>query len=445
MMPWQLSVAEMSRAIAERRLSPVDLLEAHLERIEAVEPRVRAWVTIDREGARRAARERDAEARANRLRGPLHGIPVGVKDIYHVAGLVTTGGAGPFAHERAQRDAAAVARLREAGAVILGKTTTTEFAFLDPTETGNPWNLAHTPGGSSSGSAAAVAARMVPLALGSQTVGSTVRPAGYCGIFGFKPTVGRISCAGMLPLAWSFDSVGIFARCPEDIRLALDVLAGYDREDLASVDAPVAAGRWATTAPRLGLPRRFMATAREDTVAHLEQVVGVLRRAGADVRDVELPASQAGLHEAGLLAVGVEAATFHRERFAKHAAEYQEKVRGLLSTGMACPAPDYVTAIRHCRAFGRDLVASVLSEVDALIMPVASGPAPRGLTSTGDPTFCAPWSFAGVPAMAVPSGRAADGLPLAVQLVGGPWGEDGLLAAAEWVDRAIGFDETPSL
>ena len=286
---------------------------------------------------------------------------------------------------------------------------------------------------------------MVPLALGSQTVGSTVRPAGYCGIFGFKPTVGRISCAGMLPLAWSFDSVGIFARRPEDIRLALGVLAGYDREDLASVDAPPAAGRWVTTAPRLGLPRRLMATAREDTVAHLEQVVGVLRRAGADVRDVELPASQAGLHEAGLLAVGVEAASFHRERFAKHAAEYREKVRGLLSTGMACPAPDYVTAIRHCRAFARDLVGSVLSEVDALIMPVASGPAPQGLTSTGDPTFCAPWSFAGVPAMAVPTGRAADGLPLAVQLVGGPWGEDGLLAVAEWVDRAIGFDEAPSL
>lgn len=445
MMPWQLSVAEMSRAIAERRLSPVDVLEAHLARIEAVEPRVRAWVTIDRDGARHAAQERDAEARANHLRGPLHGIPVGVKDIYHVAGLITTGGAGPFAHERAQRDATAVARLRAAGAVILGKTTTTEFAFLDPTETGNPWNLAHTPGGSSSGSAAAVAARMVPLALGSQTVGSTVRPAGYCGIFGFKPTVGRIGCAGLLPLAWSFDSVGIFARRSEDIRLTLGVLAGYDPEDLASVEAPPADAPRGSRPPRLGVPRRFIATAREDTVEHLERVIDSVRRAGADVKDIELPASLAGLHEAGLLAVGVEAAAFHRERFAKHAVEYREKVRALLATGMARPAADYVAAIRHCRRFRRDLVGPVLAEVDALIMPVASAPAPQGLTSTGDPTFCAPWSFAGVPAIAVPTGRAADGLPLAVQLVGRPWDEDGLLGVAEWVDRVVGFDETPNL
>src|SRR5439155_11296040 len=195
------------------------------ERIRALNGGVQAWVHVDDKGALAAARERAEEAKRSTVRGPVHGIPVAVKDIFHVAGLPTTAGARPFAHSRPGEDATSVARLRAAGAIILGKTHTTQFAYRDPAPTRNPWNLAHTPGGSSAGSAAAVAARMAPLALGSQTVGSVLRPAAYCGVVGFKPTHGLVSTAGVIPLAWSLDHVGVFTRGGADAALVFSVLA----------------------------------------------------------------------------------------------------------------------------------------------------------------------------------------------------------------------------
>src|SRR5213594_701756 len=203
-----LGVAEARERIGRGSLSPVALVEACLERIGALDATVQAWVHVDAKGALAAARLAEHAA----VRGPLHGIPVAVKDIFDVAGLPTTAGAPPFAHRRPDEDAASVALLRAAGAIVLGKTHTTQFAYRDPAPTRNPWNLAHTPGGSSSGSAAAVAARMVPLALGSQTVGSVLRPAAYCGVVGFKPTHGLVPTAGVIPLAWSLDHVGVFTR-----------------------------------------------------------------------------------------------------------------------------------------------------------------------------------------------------------------------------------------
>src|SRR5512143_2344732 len=229
--PASLSVVAAARRIAEGTLSPTALLEACLERISARDETVRAWVAVDETGARATARERTEEARAGRPRGPLHGIPVAIKDIFHVAGATTTCGAAAAFHTTATADAAAVARLRAAGAIVLGKAHTTEFAYFAPGPTRNPWNPAHTPGGSSSGSAAAVAARMVPLALGTQTVGSVLRPAAYCGVVGLKPTHGRISAAGVLALAASLDHVGVFARRVEDCALVLSLLAGADPAD----------------------------------------------------------------------------------------------------------------------------------------------------------------------------------------------------------------------
>src|SRR5213593_1942099 len=242
MAPPELSALGVVEAAAEIRrgaVSPVALVEACLERIRALDGNVQAWAHVDEKGALAAARERAEEAKRSTVRGPLHGIPVAVKDIFHVAGLPTTAGARPFAHSRPGEDAPSVARLRAAGAIVLGKTHTTQFAYRDPAPTRNPWNLAHTPGGSSAGSAAAVAARMAPLALGSQTVGSVLRPAAYCGVVGFKPSHGRISAAGVVPLAWSLDHVGIFARTVEDCALALGLLAGFDAADpLSSSAAP---------------------------------------------------------------------------------------------------------------------------------------------------------------------------------------------------------------
>jgi Asp-tRNA(Asn)/Glu-tRNA(Gln) amidotransferase A subunit family amidase len=440
-----LTVTELSARMRSGELSPVSLVEALLARVDALDPEVKAWVTVDRRRALESAR--DVEAQTGRPRGVLHGVPVGLKDIYHAVGMTTTAGAGVFAHERPAEDAESVARLRRAGAIVLGKTATTEFAYLDPAETRNPWNPEHTPGGSSSGSAAAVAARMVPLALGSQTVGSTLRPAAYCGVVGLKPTHGRISCRGVLPLAWSLDHVGIICRSVADAALVLQVLAGHDPGDPLSAREPVAdyveSLARAEPPPRIGLPRQFfLERVSTEVAAHLEVIAQTLARAGASVEEVKLPASFEGIHEAGTRVMQVEAAAFHAARFAAHAEHYRPKIRGLIEAGMNVPGVEYVAAQRHCRRFRAEMTL-LFERSDALLMPVAGTPAPRGLGSTGDPTFCAPWSFAGLPAIALPSGLAADGLPLAIQLVSGLFDEPRLLAVARWCEARFGFSGAP--
>ena len=442
----RLTATEAAARIRSGELSPVDLVDACLSQIKAREPAVKAWVCVEAEEALRVARERADEAQVGRFRGPMHGIPVALKDIYHVKGLVTTAGADPFFHQRPESDAASVARLRAAGAVVLGKTTTTEFANMDPTETRNPWNPEHTPGGSSSGSAAAVGASMAPFALGSQTVGSTLRPAAYCGIVGFKATHGRVSTAGVVALAWSFDTVGILCRSVADIALGVDVLSGYDAQDPASVDMPPPDCRAALSAaaapPRLGIPRRFVETAQPETIEHVYAVADRCRRAGASIQDVELPPSFVGVQAAGRVVVGAEAATFHADNFPARAQLYREKFRGTLADGAKTGAVDYVRALRQCRLFRREIEA-LMPPFDALLMPTAPAPAPRGLASTGDPVFCAPWSCAGVPAIALPSGVAADGLPLSVQLVAAPWNEAELLRTARWVEALLDWRSEP--
>ncbi|HKY75094.1 MAG TPA: amidase [Acidimicrobiia bacterium] len=418
------TAGEEAAFIREGRLSPVVLVERALERIDALDQQVRAWVCVDRAGALDSAAEREAEARAGRIRGALHGIPVGVKDIFDVAGMVTTAGAAPFAHRPATEDAAAVALLRRAGAVILGKTVTTEFAFLDPAETRNPKNLLHTPGGSSSGSAAAVAAGMVPVAIGSQTIGSTLRPAGYCGVVGFKPAYGTISCAGMTPLAASLDHVGIFCRSVADAASVLEVLAGHT----APPEDPACS---ATRPLRLGLPSALLATAAPEVADHLEAVAATLRQAGAVVEDVDVPPSYEGFYEAGMVVLQVEAATVHASRFAAHREHYRPKIRELIEAGMHVSPAAYDRAEEHRRRF-RGEMAGLLARTDALLSPVADGPAPEGTTSTGNPAWCAPATFTGFPAIALPFGFAANGLPLAIQLVSAT--EQRLLAVASWCE-----------
>src|SRR5439155_24953358 len=291
-----LSAVEAVAAIRAGRLTTTALVEACLRRIEARDAELRAWVTVDRDGALAQAAGLDAEARAGRWRGPLHGLPVGLKDIFHVAGLRTTAGARGFADSVPAEDAASVARLRAAGAVILGKLHTTEFAYADPAVTKNPWRPDRTPGGSSAGSAAAVAARMVPLALGTQTVGSVLRPAAFCGVVGLKPTYGRISRRGVIPAAWTLDHVGVLARSVADSALVLGVLAGPDPADPGSLAAPPPAvdavvGGVPERAPRLGLVGGpFTEGAFPDMCGHIEAVMATpgVRRRGAE--DGELPA-----------------------------------------------------------------------------------------------------------------------------------------------------------
>jgi Asp-tRNA(Asn)/Glu-tRNA(Gln) amidotransferase A subunit family amidase len=442
-----LTAAEAARRIHAGTISPVDLLQACLARIDAVDPRVQAWVCCDRDAAREVARQREAEARDGRFLGPLHGVPVALKDIFDAAGLVTTAGAPAFAHRRATTDATSVARLRAAGAVILGKVTTTAFAYLDPSPTRNPWNVAHTPGGSSSGPAAAVGARMVPLALGSQTVGSVLRPAGYCGVVGFKPTHGRISAAGVVVLSWSQDHVGVFARSVEDVALSLGVMAGPDAADaLSSSVAPddYLGAVTAPVAPRIGVLRDLVERAGPAVATHVAGVAQRFRDAGAQVADVKLPDSFARIHEASNTTVRAESAAYHAPLWALHAAEYPPRIREAIELGRAIPALDYLAAMEVRRRFRRDM-APVALRFDALLSPTAATAAPAGLASTGDPYFCAPWSAAGMPSFALPSAVDEAGLPLSVQLIGEAFGERRLCQAAAWCERVLGFEATPPL
>jgi aspartyl-tRNA(Asn)/glutamyl-tRNA(Gln) amidotransferase subunit A len=237
--PHELGLAEAARAIRRKELSPVDLVDALVDRAAKVDGRIQAWVLLDGDGARAAARRAADEIARGISRGPLHGVPFGAKDIFYSAGLRTEAGSKVMAGFVPPYDATPVARLKAAGAILLGKLQTTEFATSDPAPTRNPWNLACTPGGSSSGSAAAVAARMVPLALGSQTIGSNVRPASYCGLVGLKPTFGRISTRGVMALSYTQDHVGLMARSVEDVALGLQAVAGHDPHDPSSSREPV--------------------------------------------------------------------------------------------------------------------------------------------------------------------------------------------------------------
>ena len=422
-----LPAGRAATLIADRTLSPLDLLESCLARIAARDAEIHAWVRVDEAGARTVAREREAEARAGRLRGRLHGVPVGIKDIFHVTGMTTTCGAAPAFHVAATEDAAAVARLRAAGAIILGKAHTTEFAYFEPGPTRNPWNVAHTPGGSSSGSAAAVAARMAPLALGTQTVGSVLRPAAYCGVVGFKGTHGLISTEGVVPLAWSLDHVGIFARAVADVALTAGVLAGR----------PLAGP--APRPPRLALASELVDRATPETAATVRATAERLARAGATIEEVKLPGSFAGVHAAGRGVLEVEASAYHEELYRTHAAAYRPRTRELIEGGLARPAVAYARAQRARLAF-REEVMPLLAGHDALLSPTAPAPAPEGL-ATGDPWFCAPWSFAGVPACSLPTGVSAAGLPHAVQLVAAAERDAELLGVAAWCERVLDFKE----
>jgi Asp-tRNA(Asn)/Glu-tRNA(Gln) amidotransferase A subunit family amidase len=288
---------------------------------------------------------------------------------------------------------------------------------------------------------------MVPLALGTQTVGSVLRPAAYCGVVGFKPTHGRISTVGVTPLAWSLDHVGVLCRSVEDAALGLSIMAGHDPADPHSVARPgedFVAALAEPGAPRIGVLRSLVERAEPANAAQIEAVLEMLRKEGARVEDAPLSPTFEGIHAAGDTVARSEAAAFHRDLYGKHAAEYPKHIGEAVKAGLGLTAVDYLAAQAHRRAFRADM-SVVAARYDAIVSPTAAGPAPKGLDSTGDPYFCAPWSSAGMPSISLPTGLAADGLPFAVQLTAMPWGEARLLAAAAWCERALGFSEKPRL
>ena len=439
-----LTASEATGLVRRRKVSSLELVEALLARIERIDPTLRSFVTVDADGARAVARAADAALQAGQKTGVLHGVPFAAKDIYDAEGLPTTAGYPPLASNVARADAFTVARMKAAGAVLIGKTVTTQFAAGDPSPTRNPWRADRTPGGSSSGSAAAVAARLVPIALGTQTGGSILRPAAYNGVVGLKPTYGRVSRRGIVPLAWTLDHAGPIVRSVEDAALVLGVLAGHDPHDPRSLQArPFQAGaaRTALRQPRLGLLIDFVDRAQADVRAHVGDVVVRLRDAGATVAEMRLRSSFDLYLAAHRVTMQAEAASVHASWIARERDLYSPRIRGEAMIGQLLPGWVYLQAQRVRRRLAAE-TEELAANVDAFVLPTASNLAP-GPETTGDPSFQAPWSLLGWPSISLPSAVSSDGLPFAVQLVTRRLDEVTLLRAARRVEEVLAFGGRP--
>ena len=435
-----MDASEAAQRIRDGVLTSEELVQSCLERIRTLEPKVRAWQFLDEEHALAQARAYDERKRSGEPIGPLHGVPVGVKDIIDTADMPTENGTALHEGRTPRDDAAVVRMLRAAGAVILGKTVTTECAYFNPGKTRNPHNPEHTPGGSSSGSAAAVGAGMVPLALGSQTAGSVIRPAAFCGAYGFKPTHGLIPRTGVLTLSRTLDHVGLFARSIGDLALLLEQLQGYDELD-------------PDTRPRARIPFQSLALAEPPLepmfafvkTPHWERTDPDAKEAYAELRE----ALGKQVEEVQVFVSGTEPWDWHRTIMeAEMAANLEplwreggeklsEKLRALLERGKETRALDYQRALRRIAPTVEGFDELFMQRYDAILTPPALGTAPKGLASTGDPAFCSVWTLFGMPAITLPLMQGENGLPLGVQLVGRKGYDARLLRTARWLEKKI--------
>ena len=417
------SALEITAAIASGRATCEAVARACLERIAAREPRVLAWEYLDPDQVIAQARALDKSGRS----GPLLGVPFGVKDIIDTCDMPTGYGSPIYAGHRPRRDAACVASGRKAGGVVMGKTVTAEFAVNYPGNTRNPFDFSRTPGGSSSGSAAAVADRMVPLALATQTTGSTIKPGSFCGVFAYRPSFGDIRCSGVMESSGSCDAVGLYARTVEDIALHRDVLVGADPEPVAELSTP----------PRIGFCRvpqwpRLDASTRQ----LLEDAARRLARAGAKVSDAVLPPEFDGAEDAHRAISCREFALNFTREIEHHWEELSEDLRnGKIKTGLACSYERY-RAARELAERCRQGLARVFADFDVLLAPAAVGEAPAGM-NTGDSTLASSWTLMRVPSMNVPVFKGPNGLPVGAQVIAELYEDRRLFAAARWIYRHL--------
>ena len=463
----QASIAQIASEIRKGEISPVELIEATLEAIDQFQPRLNAFITVFREESLESARRAETEIRNGKDLGPLHGVPIALKDIICVEGTRSTAGSNFFAEESPQFDAALVSKLKNAGAIIIGKTNLHEFAFGVTTEnphfgaTANPWDAARVPGGSSGGSAAAVVAGLCAGALGSDTGGSIRIPAAVCGHVGLKPTYGRISVHGVIELAQSFDCVGPMCRYVHDVALMMNTLAGYDPRDVHSENQPVPDYTEGLDQPisgrRAGIPKQHFF---DNLDPEVERIVGdairVLEGLGVELVELDLPSAEAG-HEVTLTLLMAEAGQFHQQRLAAQRDDYGVDVRELLEKGLALSATDYIRAVRMQETVKREFVQA-FEEVDCILSPTAPVPAP--LRSTHDLSGGSKsnrirprltrntrlFNVLGLPSISVPCGFAQvensdneEGLPVGLQISGPWWSEKTLLHIAHAYERATSW------
>jgi amidase len=420
----QLSATEIAHGVAAGKFTAEAVVRDCLDRIAAREPTVQAWATVDPDYALKQAKELDKSPR----KGALHGVPLGVKDVIDTVDLPTEMGSAIYKGNRAACDAACVAVARAAGAVILGKTVTAEFAGMFPGPTTNPHNAAHTPGGSSSGSAAAVADHMVPAAFGTQTGGSVLRPAAYCGVVGYKPTFNLINRSGIKFAAESLDTIGLIARTIDDVELVTAAVIGKEP-----------ARRTLSSAPRLGLCRTpLWDTAQPETKAAVEDAAKRLSAAGATVREITLPEEFSRLFHASRETINnYERSKSMAADWAANGPRISKVLAGRIQEGMAMRHDDYVAALRlaeDCRA----KIDAAYEGLDAMIAPCVKGEAPKGLNPTGDPAFQQFWTVLYGPSMSLPTHRGPSGLPVGLQVVARRYDDDRLFACARWITAKLG-------
>ena len=434
-----LAAADAARAIRDGAISAEELTAACLARVREVDEAMQAWAFLDPEHALGQARARDQERRAGHPTGPLHGVPVALKDIIDTEDMPTEDGSVLHAGRTPARDAAVVAMLRAAGAVVFGKTVTTELATYAPGKTRNPHHPGHTPGGSSSGSAAAVAAAMVPLALGSQTNGSVIRPASFCGVYGFKPTHGLIPRTGVLKLSRTLDQIGVFARSVEDAALLAEQLVGYDPGDpdtraRARPRLAEAARSEPPLVPQLAFVKGpVWDRASDETAQAFEELAAAL---GDRVFEVDLGEAARGALELHRTIMEAEMAANLDLEWEKGRARMSSSLRAQLERGREVTALDYQRACARIALLNAGF-DDIFERCDAIVTPASAGTAPRGLESTGDPAFCTLWTLCGMPALSLPLMRGENGLPLGVQLVGPRGGDARLLRTASWLERQL--------
>jgi len=438
----ELTIAETASLIQRKSISPVEVTEAYLRRIEETEDRVQAWVTVEADAAMKAAKESERLIMSGTYLGPLHGIPYGAKDIICTAGVRTSGGSEVNGDYVPELNAAVIDRLNEAGAIMLGKTTTTEYAYQggEP-PTRNPWNTQHTPGGSSSGSAAAVSAGMAAFTLGTQTFGSLIRPAAYNGLTCMKPTFGRISRYGVFYASWSLDHIGAFTRTVADNAAVLEALTGADNRDPATLLGEAPSFREAIDRDISGLavgvpePGGFFTPEDSSIGVAMDEAVSVLKELGLQIRTVKLPACIDEAVAAHRMTMRAEGAAYHLESYRTRADYYGPSMREQLELGFELSAVDYLQAQRVRTVFRNELM-SLFDEIDILVTPSTPTLALPGF-KTGSAMFNGPFTNTGLPAMTVPIGlEPASGLPIGMQLVGPLLGEETLFAVGHRYQQA---------
>ncbi|MDH3638408.1 MAG: amidase [Gammaproteobacteria bacterium] len=432
---FQLDATVAAAAIRDGRISTTEYVQSCLKRINALEESVQAWTYLDEDWALEQAAAADLAHKQGKSLGPLGGIPVGIKDIFDTREMPTENGTVLHAGRQPIRDAVAVAQLRQAGAIIMGKTVTTELAVYAPGRTRNPHDPQRTPGGSSSGSAAAVAAGMVPLSIGSQTNGSVIRPAAYCGVVGYKPSFAMISRVGALCVAQSLDHVGVFARSVEDVALVAEQMMGFDGHDPDMHPRPrPALVETVTESPPLTPRFAFVKTPvweQGDSDIH-NAFAELIEQLQDLVQEVMLAPVFEQVVDSLTTIMETELARNFDSEYRRGADQLSEHLRAMIENGQRHRAVDYRAAL-DSRVHINALLGEVFDEVDAIITPATSGEAPQGLDSTGSPIFCTLWTYCGLPAITLPLMEGSHGMPLGVQLVG-PRGDDArLLRTARWL------------